>query len=41
MQPQYLDQYGSWYAIEVDGKLIYAPALLDGSYNPEEWTQVE
>jgi hypothetical protein len=40
MQPQYLDQYGSWYRI-VDGDLECTPAWFDGSIDIDEWSTVE
>jgi len=40
MEPQYLDQYGSWYRI-VDGDLECTPAWFDGSIDVDEWGPVE
>jgi hypothetical protein len=40
MQPQYLDQYGSWYQI-IDGDLHCCPANTDGSQDIEGWGPVE
>lgn len=40
MEPQYFDQYGSWYRI-VDGELECTPAWFDGSIDVDEWGTVE
>jgi hypothetical protein len=42
MEPQYFDQYGSWYQI-IEGDLHYCPAMLDGSQDSDEnaWGPVE
>ena len=40
MQPQYLDQYGSWYQI-IEGDLHCCAANTDGSQDVEDWGPVD
>ena len=40
MEPQYLDQYGSWYQI-IEGDLHCCPANTDGSQDIEGWGPVD